>query len=96
MTITRTINGKEEKIELTQEELRNAYLEEEHNYDVCDIEIELESECFFDRYGMKPENLYPYLDEIATEKRINIDKYEMYWADAVSEAVNKKIAILQR
>lgn len=44
MTITRTINGVVEKIELTQDELWEAFREAEHINDFCEVQCWYEEE----------------------------------------------------
>lgn len=88
MTIER--NG--QLIELTADELLTAYYEQEHNYDVQDVEDEIETctdDELLDMYGAKREDLLPLVDEMAYRKRRNIEKYEMEWFDAVAHAIRE-------
>ena len=90
--IIKIVDGKEKvQIQLTGNELRQAYKEYEHQCDVEDIDNELEKEDFFNDYGVSSILLRPYIEELAYEKRRQIDDYDMHWSDAVCEAINNKI-----
>jgi hypothetical protein len=89
MIIKRIIGGREFEIELTKEELFNAYCEQEYAWDVESCRNNLDSGIYFG------EEWYEDLDE-KTEKQIieeaayhlrrNIDKYEMSYDYAMDEA----------
>lgn len=55
MVITRKINGVEHQITLTHSELRKAYDEQQHLYDIDDIDNELEIayEDYAEEYGLE-------------------------------------------
>lgn len=80
----------ERPIELTADELYQAYLEQEHKFDVMDIEDILDQltdeECL-DMYDVEKSVLIDYVDEIAEKKRRNMDKYDLSWETARDEAI---------
>lgn len=94
MTITRGFNGQTIEIELTSQELYEAYLEKQNEFDRQDIEDvfdgfddnELE-----DMYGMTRAQLAEKIPELAHEMRRNIDKYDMSWQAARDEAIAEKL-----
>lgn len=91
MTIKRTINGCKIEITLTETELHDAYYEQEHNFDVQDVENRFETmreNDEFEEYGMTEEEATAFIDEIAYKKRRNIDKYGRYWKDALNDAIS--------
>ena len=90
MVIKRQVAGGQELlIELTAKELCDAYHEQEHNYDVEDVQNvfdNMEDEEFEER-GLTREEAESRIDEIAREKRRNINKYDMSWELALDEAL---------
>lgn len=89
MTIRREIDGKEVQIELSARELSEAYLEQEHEYDIEDVQNrfdDMEDEEFAE-HGMTREEAESHISEIAYNKRRNMDKYEMSWEYALDEAI---------
>lgn len=90
MTIKRKIDGKEFEFELTNDELWNAYIEKEHQFDIEDVESFF---CGFSDdelrllYKKSSEEIKSMYDDIAYEMRRNIDKYDMDWEYARDEAV---------
>ena len=78
------------KIELTPQELREAYEEMELHYDMDDVRTELDA---FDEddlkeyYGGTYEQLEPLIEEMAVRMRRYINKYDMHWDYARSEAI---------
>lgn len=93
MKITREINGQVVEIELTSEEVRSAYLEKEHEYDIWDVKSLLENyspEEFYSEYGISLTWAYnnaTFIEDVADDMRKNIDKYNMYWDTARDEAI---------
>lgn len=84
--------------ELTSEELLHAYWEQEHLYDIDDVKSELELVVDNDideaEYIEAAKRIYEdsdKLDSVARSKRRNIDRYNMEWNFAVSEAVKDAI-----
>ena len=84
--------------ELTARELTDAYYEQEHLFDVADVESELQ--CIVDDGCDKPERIAAAktilaaadkLGDCAYNKRRNEDKYGMDWSSATSEAVRDAI-----
>lgn len=89
MTITRDVpeGTKTLTIELTSNELSQAYYEQEHIFDVADVRLEIEDGHLDTDAGYTPELVEKYIDEIASRKRKYIDDYGMDWRDAVQEAI---------
>lgn len=77
MTITRIVNGKELEFELNSSELYNAFIEQEHKWDVSDVD---------GYYGHILTN--QQIDEIAWEMRRQRTKYDLDFFNALEEAVH--------
>lgn len=95
MKITREIGGKQYEFELTRDELYRAFDEQEHIYDVNDIEdvvFYMEDAEVLAEYGISKEAFLAMKDEMAYEKRRNMDKYDMSWDYARDEAVSSVLA----
>lgn len=90
MVIKREINGKEVTIELTSDELYNAYCEQEHAYDVMDVEDMFENmtDGDFAEHGITREYAESKEDMIAYQKRRYMTKYDMDWEYALDKAMN--------
>lgn len=94
MTITREINGQTIEIELTSQELYEAYLEKQNEFDRQDIEDVFngfDDDELEDMYGMTRAQLEEKIPELAHEMRRNIDKYDMSWQAARDEAIAEKL-----
>lgn len=92
MTITREINGEQVSIELTMDELFEAYREAEWRYDSDDVKNYLElygDEDFKNDYGIDISVAVEHVDEIGSMLRKLIDKYGMSWEDARDGAVGE-------
>lgn len=76
MTITRIINGKELELELNSQELYDAYIEQEHKWDVSDVDA---------RYGHLLTD--EQVDALAYEMRRQRDKYDLDFETAMEEAL---------
>lgn len=90
MTISRLIDGKEYKFELTEQELRDAYAEQEAIYDEMNVKEYLfpyDDEYFEQNYGLTVEQVEEKISEIAAELRRNLDKYDMRFEDAMDTAI---------
>lgn len=90
MTIKRTVNGTELEFQLTDDELSNAYFEQQFNFDVQDVRdavIGWEDDDVIGVYGINTETFMKLSDEMAIEMRRNIDKYDMDWDYARDEAI---------
>lgn len=75
----------EKEIELTKEELFNAYLEQENLFDVENIEDNME--CYFDEDEVEMfKDNKDFIEEAANELRRNQDKYGMDYENAIREA----------
>ena len=91
MIITREINGVVKEIELTNDEICRAYYEQEFKFDCMDIEdafCELSDDDLLETYGANRATIEPLIDEMAYEKRRNMDKYEMSWDYARDQAIS--------
>lgn len=89
MKIVREFNGIKVEIELTSEEMFNAYLEKEHQFDVQDIEDELEyleSEDALVVYGLPLATVWFLKDRIAYRYRKYMENYGD-WNDQRDEAI---------
>ena len=89
-------DGKE--YELTSDELFAAYLEQEHIYDLDDVKSELEliieDDIDEELYVEAAKRIYSdenMLHNVAYSKRRNMDRYNMEWSYAVSEAVKDAV-----
>ena len=77
-------DGKE--IELTKEELRQAYEEQEEIYDIACIKRGIENYLEEDEYEMLKDN-EEFIQEAAWELRRNIDKWGMEYDYAIQDAI---------
>ena len=92
MKITRTINGSAVEIELTAQEMREAYEEQHHNYDCDDVRTlfdSFEDDVLIEDYGFDRAGLEPYVEEIADEMRRMIYKYDVDWDYARETAASE-------
>lgn len=94
MTIVR--DGK--TFELTGRELANAYYEQEHLFDIEDVKGELESivsaEVDEEEYVAAAQRILDspeLLSNCARDKRRSMDKYNMDWNSATTEAVKDAV-----
>ena len=92
MKIKRIIDGKEYSFELTSEEMRNAYYEQQHFFDTEDVRSyisDMPEE--FKEYSIQKESEIldneELLSRIAYRKRKYVDDYGMLWSVAVHEAL---------
>lgn len=96
MKIVRSGMGVFVEIELTAEERRLAYDEQEHEYDIEDVKGELEGRVDGGEddaeLAQQLLNDPDKLSMIANDKRRNMEKYDMKWDDATREAVDDAIA----
>lgn len=77
------------KYELTETELFQAYKEQEHVYDKETIldEIRWYDDVIFKEYGLSRKQAYEFVDDMAYEYRLNMDKYGMDYEHAVPDAI---------
>lgn len=96
MKISRVINWEAVEIELTHDEIFMAYCEQEHKFDVDDVDTELDkyegdgadgASAFLEEYGITVEQARRNIHRIAYEKRRNMDKYDMDWWYALMDAI---------
>ena len=76
MIISRIINGVEYEFELNAQELYDAYIEQEHKWDVSDVDA---------RYGHLLSD--KQVDAIAHKMRRWRDKYDLDFESALAEAL---------
>lgn len=90
MTIIREIDGIKHDIELTSDEVLNAYYEKKFEFDRMDVEdifCGLTDEELLETYGANRAFIETLIDEMAEQKRRNMDKYDMGWDYARDEAI---------
>ena len=82
--------------ELTAEERRRAYYEQEHEFDIEDVIGELESRCDGEDDALVRELLADrdQLSAAADKKRRLVDDFDVNWNDATREAVDEAITRL--
>jgi len=91
MTIKRVINGAEIEIELTKEEVFDAYCEQEHKWDIRSCN-EYYDCMYWDEDWYNDKNIREnIIEEAAMNLRRNIDKYEMSFDYAIAEAFTDAI-----
>lgn len=96
MRISRTIGGVSIPIELTKEELIEAYSEQQHLDDKEDISEYFDSmddDGIFCSYGLARSEIELMLDEMATLKRHYILKRGMSCEDAIEKAISNVIKL---
>lgn len=76
-------DGKE--IELTKDELFNAYMEQENIFDIQNIEDHMENYLDESEYDLLKDNK-EFIEEAANELRRNQDKYDMDYENSIREA----------
>lgn len=94
MKIKRTVNGKEMIFELTDNELFNAFEEQEHIWDVNAVEgyVSLfDNDDYIETWGITKEQYEELVDEMAYRMRRYVLKYEMSEEYAQDEAINDVI-----
>ena len=94
MTITRHIDGMTIGIELTKDELFTAYCEQQEIFDISSCANHLDSNYQDEAWypNLTEEKRRELLEEAAAELRRNIDKYDMHFDYAMSEAFKEAIA----
>ena len=93
MTIKRVINGSEVEIELTANELRDAYSEQEHLWDIDICSTYFDELLAYEDWDDKvdDETRTNIIEDAAIEYRRNINKYGMTHEYAISYAFNDVI-----
>lgn len=92
MKIKREISGKEFEFELTQQELYNAFAEQEFLFDLASVRFYFEDysdDDIWEEYGRTRQELETCFEDIAVLLRRNIDKYDMSFEYALPTAVSK-------
>ena len=99
MTIKRNANGMEMEFELTPVELYNAYIAQQHKFDLEDIEnyfFGLEDADLLEDYGFIRAELETMYEDMAYRMRRYIDKYDCTWDysrdTAIQEILNERKA----
>ena len=90
MKISRKIDGKEVEIELTDDELYDAYLDKEFIFDKQGVEDTIcgwSDQEVLEVYDVDRTKFLSLADDMAVEMRRNIDKYEMSCSYARDEAI---------
>jgi len=91
MTITRNVNGIVMTFELDPTELREAYSEQQHLFDIQDVEdfLDCYEDDLYEQYSVTREEFQSLIPAIADETRRFQDKYGFYWDYARSDAADK-------
>lgn len=91
MVIKRTIDGKDRMFVLTKTELFDAYCEQEHIWDVDYVESQLESGLFeeIEDICVDEADRAEIAEEIASEMRRQINKYDLSQEYAFTEAFHE-------
>ena len=91
MTIKRKINNMVIEIELTNDELFDAYIEQEHKFDLdsCDTFFHTMYACEEWYEGLDKETESNIIEDAAYQLRRNIDKYDMDFEYAMPEAFSE-------
>lgn len=90
MKIKRNVSGAEMEFELTQNEMYEAYYDQQHRFDVEDIKwwfLDISDEELAEDYGKTRAEIEAMYDDIACEMRRNIEKYDMEWTYARDMAI---------
>lgn len=94
MTITRIVSGEPHEFTLTQQELCNAYYEQQESFDRNDVEdilIGFDNDECMKLFGVSRETLLSLVDEIAIRMRSYMDKYDLCWTTARDEAIEDEV-----
>lgn len=98
MKITRSLNGQNIEFELTSDEVYSAYLQQEHEYDLSDVKdrlMDYDPLNFYEKYNVPLKWVFQnedLIDNIAHEKRKNMDDLDMHWDAALDEAIKDELA----
>ena len=95
MVIKRYINGKDTEIELTPQEVLDAYYQQEHSFDEDDVRDrfnEWDDERFLE-YGVTRAEAEEQISDIAYEKRRIMNKYDTDWEYALDEAISTVLGV---
>lgn len=92
MTITREIDGKTYTFELTEQEQRSCFEEQQRKYDENDVEYFIkdyfdDAKEFSEVFEMTPEQALSWKEKIASRKRKYQDEYGDIWSEAVRAAI---------
>lgn len=91
MTIVRTINGEQHKIELTPEELHDAYREQEKEYDTVSAEeyLDEEMESYLERCpGSTEEQIMALVPQLTEAYREQEDSDSFHWREVMSDVAD--------
>lgn len=95
MTIKRTVDGKEMEFELTAREMRDAFEEQEHIWDVNSVEsyvCSFDDEYYIEIWGITKEQFAALIPDIAYRLRRYVNKYDLSEEYALDEALHDVIA----
>lgn len=91
MTIKRTINGKEMSFDLTSHELFDAFIEQEHQFDVESVKLYADEwksdEGFMEDLHVTRRQFLDVIDDIAYRLRKYIGEYDMERWEAIECAM---------
>ena len=77
--------------ELTRQEMWDAFEEQQHKYDIDDVESVIhdtyDADDFFETFGITQEQAEANIDRIAYRKRKYQDEYDNHWDEAAKEAI---------
>lgn len=94
MIIKRTVDGKEMTFKLTEQELFNAFEEQEHIWDVNAVESYVcmyTDEDYMDAWNITKEQFTELIPDIAYRLRRYVIKYDMSEESALNEALQDVI-----
>lgn len=94
MKIKRKVGRQEMEFELTDHELFDAYYEQQFIFDYEAVRGFFESfsdDKLKDYYGMPFAKLEPYFEAVATEMRRQMDKYDVDYEYALTEAISSEL-----
>ena len=89
MTITRTVEGRQLAFELTADELRAAFNEQQEIYNTMDVEdyIEMEIEKLQDQYGLTEERIRALIPKIVHDYCKALDNGAFDWWAVVGDVI---------
>ena len=97
MTIKRLVNGEVMEFELTQLEMYDAYEEQQHKFDIQDIDgffCSYDNDECIQEYGFSRTEIETIYEDMADRMRRYIDKYDCSWDysrdTAIQEILNER------
>ena len=92
MQVKRIINDEEYYIDLTDNELMDAYFEQQQRFDEEDVAVlvdDMDDEDFLYIFKIDKENFKKLVPDIAILMRKMIDKYDIPWTQARTDAIEQ-------